>query len=184
MDSPTEYVLESAPRRWGYTTGLSIKRIQKAVCPTQVGIHLCVPVWHRGRPCLPHAGGDTPERSTWRDWGIVSAPRRWGYTRFHDAGIFCWVVCPTQVGIHLLRRYRNYRYYRLPHAGGDTPHPKDVDRFKPLSAPRRWGYTGTIPSDNDYRGVCPTQVGIHLRQRPCSLSIKVSAPRRWGYTCR
>ena len=52
-----------------------------SVCPTQVGIH---PVGNDVADAvfsLPHAGGDTPDTSEDEAGIVMSAPRRWGYTR-------------------------------------------------------------------------------------------------------
>ena len=131
---------------------------------------------------LPHAGGDTPRDHT-TIWQGSS-------------------VCPTQVGIHRAISYASSSRCGLPHAGGDTPIFDLLGDYLHRSAPRRWGYTDSttriVPKDS----VCPTQVGIHLREglHPTAAKSlphaggdtpyannhyergKGSAPRRWGYT--
>ena len=113
-----------------------------------------------------------------------------------------FLVCPTQVGIHLLRIEPHPQWVGLPHAGGDTPE-GGAWRYGLLkSAPRRWGYTVLLRLPGLPGRVCPTQVGIHPRTRTsseprpglphaggdtprppgCGNRAGVSAPRRWGYT--
>ena len=173
----------SAPRRWGYTYFVDTGITGIIVCPTQVGIHPTQRMSTDSSPCLPHAGGDTPVRYRRTMIIGVSAPRRWGYT------------CASGPAA--------YRSKCLPHAGGDTPAVNVVYAVSLESAPRRWGYTLTLPACIRVNWVCPTQVGIHLRDRlaifrPPRLphaggdtpiyglgtrAQPLSAPRRWGYTC-
>ena len=111
------------------------------VCPTQVGIHRSVISPNTPYNCLPHAGGDTPTNKGRGALSIWSAPRRWGYTVKGPDFIAGYLVCPTQVGIHLLSVCNCHRRPCLPHAGGDTPDAGRIVTVPGLSAPRRWGYT-------------------------------------------
>ena len=115
---------------------------------------------------------------------LGSAPRRWGYTDPYLCVYAFTRVCPTQVGIHLMKNFALHARERLPHAGGDTPRIILPCCKRSKSAPRRWGYTasgypifeqrqrlphagGDTPLPSDIIplsvSVCPTQVGIH----PC-----------------
>ena len=154
-------IYTSAPRRWGYTVGSFYFLSYEHVCPTQVGIHLAEKMDKITLTSLPHAGGDTPLPHPYANLFLPSAPRRWGYT----VGSFYFLsyehVCPTQVGIHLIRKQVGGQTVSLPHAGGDTPEISVTVRVVSESAPRRWGYTGIQALCVGRYTVCPTQVGIH-----------------------
>ena len=151
----------SAPRRWGYTSCNGSGSTSGAVCPTQVGIHLNMRRYSLALKSLPHAGGDTPAKQQDQPLRSPSAPRRWGYTRYGFSNGICAGVCPTQVGIHHRIVNKADPKGRLPHAGGDTPLRSSLAPRTTMSAPRRWGYTGTFHVERLGDRVCPTQVGIH-----------------------
>ena len=125
-DTPGEcrgstYLDMSAPRRWGYTPSRRYERRVYCVCPTQVGIHRSASRSTITTASLPHAGGDTPVPKKTRFAGMLSAPRRWGYTSMSQCPKYALAVCPTQVGIHPRIGRTQKNPASLPHAGGDTP---------------------------------------------------------------
>jgi len=153
-------VVDSAPRMWGWTEAPPGKRPPRPLSPTHVGMDRGARPGTPASRTQPHACGDGPEREPETPLEALSAPRMWGWTVVSRPSRGGPDLSPTHVGMDLGDLIRLAPQPPQPHACGDGPPDPAGAWFRPVSAPRMWGWTDGTDGQEGESTLSPTHVGM------------------------
>jgi len=197
-----EFLTESSPHTWGWTSESDIKALDYDEFPTHVGMDLGASCSSISRRRVPHTRGDGPTCEHIGYDGSMSSPHTWGWTSPVERRLFDALEFPTHVGMDLNGALGSTARAGVPHTRGDGPMSMPPVSAPSSSSPHTWGWTFFNWIIDLSVKEFPTHVGMDLRAHFAicctyrvphtrgdgplkganTFSLPQSSPHTWGWT--